>query len=207
MKKQWFWILIAALFLTAGTTHAEDDGVDTRTFEAIHGFYSCELPAWGWETTVLDEEMDETREYFLQLTNKANPSVTIEVTYFTSEAASFAGYDDFIQRNTRNALGETRSPRETYGPAEPVVNSLGIKAFRIERQRLVYLHLESKSEESMDLKEKLYVIPGEDGFFVLHYSSPDYEFDFHTPDFERVFESFKPGKRPEGFPVIKDEEE
>jgi len=160
-----------------------------QKFEAYNGFFCCEVPAEGWELQ-FDEELDSTGEYEMKL---MNGPMLIDVIYYTPQQFSFTDHQDFIQRNTRNVLGETRNARETYGPAEPVEDH-GMKAFRIERRRQVYLHPESKSDESMDLKEKLYVVPSEAGFFVLEFSGPAALYDEHLATFEKIFSTFKPGK-------------
>ena len=56
------------------------------------------------------------------------------------------------------------------------------------------MHPESKSDETLDLKEKVYVVPGECGFFVLHYSTPAAAYEQDLPVIEKIFSSFKPGK-------------
>ena len=103
----------------------------SKDFQAANGYFSCEVPAHGWEERS-DPEMDpEYHEYNLSLVRStAQGAVMIDVTYYAPESDSFTGPEDFIKRNTRNALGETKNARETYGQAEHVEDH-GLKAFPV----------------------------------------------------------------------------
>ena len=54
-----------------------------------------------------------------------------------------------------------------------------------------YLHPESKSDESVQMKEKMYVLPAKDGFYVLKFSAPKTAFAANLPVFEKIARSFK----------------
>ncbi|MGZ8896158.1 MAG: hypothetical protein ACXW3H_08120, partial [Candidatus Aminicenantales bacterium] len=85
--------------------------------------------------------------------------------------------------------------REHYGPVQATKLG-GTKAFELRRERMVYLHPESKSDESASLKEMLYVVPMNDGsFYVLQYTAEAAVFEEYLPVFERVAASFKPRGR------------
>ena len=56
---------------------------------------------------------------------------------------------------------------------------------------MVYLHPQSKSDESMQLAEKQYVLPAKEGFYVLHISAPKAVFPESVQVFEKIAESFK----------------
>ena len=49
----------------------------------------------------------------------------------------------------------------------------------------------SKSDESVMLKEKFYVLPAKNGFFVFRFSAPRAVFSEHLPVFERVTRTSK----------------
>ena len=67
----------------------------------------------------------------------------------------------------------------------------GRRAFELAREKLVFLHPETKSDESVQLKEKIYVLPAKAGFYVLHFSAEKPAFEESLPVFEKVAKSFK----------------
>lgn len=156
-----------------------------------NGLFTCGVPA-AW-TLERDKEKDaEYKIYEIQLlapeTGKAPTSIF--VSYYARDNEDFPGYGDFIERNSRNAAGETRTARETFGPVKKIVLG-GRRCFALSRERLVYLRPESKSVESVRLKEKIYVLPAGEGFYVLHFSAPATAFLKHLKTFEQVAGSFK----------------
>ena len=86
--------------------------------------------------------------------------------------------------------GETKNSREVFEPAKDIKLS-GRKALLLSRERMVSLHPKSKSDETVQLKEKLYVLPAQDGFYVLHFSAQKTAFIANLPVFEKIAKSFK----------------
>ena len=153
--------------------------------------FSCSVPA-DWSLEREKEKDEEYKIYEIQLlapvSGKAPTSIF--VSYYARDNEDFAGYEDFIERNSKNVAGETKTERETFEPVKKTL--LGKRAgFELSRERLVYLHPESKSDESVKLKEKLYVLPAKEGFFVLHFSAPEAAFLKNLKVFEQVAASFK----------------
>jgi hypothetical protein len=156
-----------------------------------HGYFSCSIPA-AWTLEREKEKDEEYRIFEIQLLapgeNKAPASVF--VSYYARDNEDFAGYEDFIGRNSKNALGETSSAREKYEPVGKIKLG-GRRAFALAREKMVFLHPESKSDESVWLKEKMYVLPAKEGFYVLHFSAPKDLFMENLPVFEKIAKSFK----------------
>ncbi|MFA6433995.1 MAG: hypothetical protein WCW52_04805 [Elusimicrobiales bacterium] len=120
----------------------------------------------------------------------AGSPTAIYVSYYAKDNADFSGYKDFIERNSANILGETKNERESYSPVKQIKLN-GRAAFELSRAKLAYLHPESKSGESVKLKEKLYVLPAIDGFYVLHFTASAAGFQKSLNIFEKVAGSFK----------------
>jgi hypothetical protein len=165
----------------------------TREFKSYSmdsNYFSCEIPdAWG-----LNREKEKDEEYRIYEIELVAPEsdkapVTVFVSYYAGDNGDFNGYTDFIESNSKNALGETRNKRENYEPVKKSVLSKR-KGFELARERMVYLNPESKSDESVQLKEKLYVLPAKDGFYVLHISAPKTLFFKYLPVFEHISRTF-----------------
>lgn len=168
-------------------------GTGFKPYVMDHSYFSCDVPA-AWELQRDAEEDAEYGIYEIYLHAPA-PMTNINVRYLLKDNGDFSGYKDFLERNSSNALGETKNARENYGPVLAAKLG-GMKAFELRRERMVYLHPESKSDESASLKEILYVVPMKDGsFYVLHYTADAAVFGEFLPVFERVAASFKPRGR------------
>ncbi|HOI43656.1 MAG TPA: hypothetical protein PK523_11990, partial [Elusimicrobiales bacterium] len=150
----------------------------------------------GWQFAHDEEYEEEDGIYGIELSAPRSgkaPSV-IYVTYYAAGNADFKDKDDFIKRNSRNALGETKSPTETYGPVKKtVVGKSKSPAFTMVNEEKRFLYPESKSEESVVMKEIFYVVPSakKGGFHVLHFSAPKADYGKYLPVFRRLADSFK----------------
>lgn len=185
MKKALVGIIsfLAAIFaVTICVTAGEPD----QRYTMDQNYFSCDIPA-NWEL-IRDKDKDEDYKiYEIQL---VKGSASIFVSYYAADNEDFNGYRDFMKRNSANVLGETRSARENYEPVREITIG-GRKGFELARERLVYLHPQSKSDESMSLKEKQYVLPAKTGFYVLHLSTPKAIFPETMQVFEKIADSFK----------------
>jgi hypothetical protein len=154
--------------------------------------FTCEIPG-GWEMKRDKEKELKTKIRKLELSGPRaeNAPVLIYAAHYLKGSAAFADYKDFIERNSKNILGETKSDTEKFSPVKET-SLAGKKAFEFDSEIKEYLHPESKSDESVMVKEKFYVVPAKDGFFVLHYYSPAASFNKHLPVFKKLVSTFKP---------------
>lgn len=190
-----FIITLSILPLLAATAcagaQAKAKAAQYKNFTMDNNYFSCQVPAdWSQER---DKDKDEEYKiYEVQLMSpKAGKAPTfIKVSYYSKDNADFNGIKDFVDSNSKNALGETKSARELYEPVKAITLA-GRKAQLLARERMVFLHPESKSDESVQLKEKLYVLPAKAGFYVLHFSAPKDLFLSNQSVFEKVAKSFK----------------
>jgi hypothetical protein len=162
-----------------------------KSYAMDNNYFSCSVPA-DW---TLERDKDKDEEYKIYeiqlLAPKAGKApVSFTVAYYAAENEDFSGYADFVKRNSRNAAGETKTSRELFEPVKKITLG-GRKGFELSRERLVSLHPESKSDESVQLKEKLYVLPAKEGFYVLHFSAPKSAFAASLAVFEKTAKSFK----------------
>jgi hypothetical protein len=179
--------------MTGGPLWAAKPAVVTQAKEfkafALDGYFSCEVPR-KWQ---LSRDTAEQRKgvFQIELTGPRAEKVpvTAYVSYFSKENKYFKGYKDYVDSNSTDDLG-IAPETDKYGPVKTIV--LGKRrAFEFEREKKEYLHPDSKSDESVMLKEKFYVLPAKDGFFVFHFSAPKAVFSKHLPVFERVARTFK----------------
>jgi hypothetical protein len=170
---------------------APEPGGKFKKYSMDHGYFSCMIPV-SWSIN-REKERDEDYKIFevqLLAPKSDKSAISIFVSYYAAENEDFDGYEDFIDRNSANALGETKSERENYEPVRKI-KLWGRRAFELVREKMVYLHPESKSDESAQIKEKMYILPAKQGFYVMHFSSPKDAFQENLPVFERVAKSFK----------------
>ncbi len=183
-------LAVSAAFAQAGSA-AKPAGRLPAKFIMDNNYFSCGVPD-GWRMEREKARDEEYKIYEVQLiAPEAEKTPTaIYVSYYTKGNADFAGPEDFIERNSANALGETKSERETYEPVKKMKLN-GRKASELSRAKTVYLHPESKSDESVKLQEKLYVLPAKSGFYVLHFTASETAFNKYLKLFEQVAETFK----------------
>jgi len=191
MKNLVLTLTMLSVLAAAACAGAQAKGDRFKLYSMDNNFFSCSVPA-AWSQERNKEQDEEYRIYEVQLlapkAGKAPTSIT--VSYYAADNEDFNGHEDFIKRNSRNVAGETKSPRENYQPVKKTTLA-GRAVFELARERLVFLHPNSKSDESVQLKEKLYVLPAKAGFYVLHFSAEKAVFAANSAVFERVAKSFK----------------
>jgi len=184
-------IFFTAGALYAGGAAAAPKAAQFKKYSMDHGYFSCLVPS-SW-TLEREKERDAAYGIFeIQLVapGQGKAPTTVFVSYYSAHNDDFDGYADFIDRNSTNALGETRSDTENYEPVKKI--KLGVrKGYELAREKTVFLHPESKSDENVLLKEKLYVLPARAGFYVLQFSAPADRFAENLPVFEKIAVSFK----------------
>ncbi|HBB67550.1 MAG: hypothetical protein A2X28_00760 [Elusimicrobia bacterium GWA2_56_46] len=153
--------------------------------------FACETPS-GWEIKRDREKEKKTKILKLELVGprEGNAPVLIYAAFYGTGNASFSDHADFIERNSKNILGETQSDTEKFSPVKET-SLAGKKTFEFDSEIKEYLNPESKSAESVVIKEKFYVIPAKDGFFVLHYYAPAPAYNKYLPVFKKLTATFK----------------
>ncbi len=170
---------------------AKGAAVKYQKYSMDNNYFSCSIPS-GWD---LNRDKDEDEKYKiyeiqLDLPSAAKAPTTIKVSYYSKESTDFGGYQNFLDRNSKNVFGETKSERELYEPVKKT-KLAGRQAFELSREMMQYLHPESKSDESVQLKEKFYVLPAKEGFYVISFSAEKTAFLANVKVFEKVAKSFK----------------
>ncbi len=193
-------ILITALLSLAcaacagGGVAAPKAGLAAPQFKAYvmdNNYFSCNIPV-GWD---LQRDKDSDEKYSIYEIELIAPvdgkaPTAVFVSYYSRENTDFNGYANYISRNSKNILGETKSARENYEPVKKIKLAKR-KGFELSNETMEYLHPESKSDESVQLKEKMYVLPAKEGFYVLKFNAPKTEFLANLPVFEKIAKSFK----------------
>ncbi|MDO8805996.1 MAG: hypothetical protein Q7R35_16385 [Elusimicrobiota bacterium] len=170
---------------------AKAKGVQFKLYAMDNSYFSCSIPV-DWSLERNQEKDEQYKIYEIQLlAPKAEKAPTsVFVSYYAKDNGDFNDYEDFISRNSKNVLGETKSTRETYEPLKKITMAAR-KGFELSNEVMEYLHPESKSDESVQMKEKMYVLPAKDGFYVLKFSAQKTAFIANLPIFEKIAKSFK----------------
>lgn len=185
-------IFAAVLVISTGKVSAVEQ---YHNYVMDQNYFSCEIPI-GWDLVREKERDEEYNIYEIMLTKSPGGKIpaSIYVSYYAKDNEDFSNYKNFLERNSKNIAGETQNSREKYGPVKKI-QLKGGKGFELERERLIYLSPQSKSDVSEAIKERLYVLPSATGgFYVLHYTAPREYFEELLPVFKKVAESFIPQK-------------
>ena len=184
--------LLCSTACAAGTkASAKAKAPQYAAYSLPGGHFSCEVPS-GWEQRREADRDAEYKIYELELIAPKSgklPTV-IFLSYYAKDNSDFKNYQNFLDRNSKNLFGETKNARELYEPVKET-EVAGRKAYLLAREKLTYLHPQSKSEESAALKERLYVFPAKEGFYVVRYSAEKPLFAQYLKVFEKVAASFK----------------
>ena len=162
-----------------------------KRFTMDNGYFSCNIPK-DWEFSQTDKRKAKKGVYGLQVVGPRmdDASTLARVTFYLNNNTYFNGQDDFIESNSKDIFGDTKTKTDTYGPVEKVKLNNRL-AYRFEREIKEYTNHGTKSEKFIMLKEKLYVIPGDKGFYVLHFMSSDPSYSKYLPVFEEIVYSFR----------------
>ncbi len=188
------WILAMALLIGTPAGRAADQAAAGQTAAAAPqrmgiagGAFTCVLPA-DWSRQ--DDERkpgDKTYQLLLLGPRAEHAPVMIFVSFFGAGNDDFKDYADFVTRNTADFFSD-----KPKAEARKITLN-GRNALTFEFEEKTFLHPESKSDESVMIREKFYVLLAKDraGFFVLHYSAPSSVFAGHLPVFEQIAKSFE----------------
>jgi hypothetical protein len=183
-------LLLPAVNLQAVSDEEPQPKDEYLLFKMENNYFSCEIPK-NWELKRDREKERKSKVYKIELLGPRveKAPVIIYVAYYDRGNNSFKDHADFIERNSKNILGESRSDTEKFSPVRKTMLNKK-KAFEFESEIQEYLHPESKSSESVVIKEKFYVIPAKKGFFVLHYFAPKSVFARHLGVFSNIVRTF-----------------
>jgi len=150
--------------------------------------FSCEVPAaWQQKRDLDKEKRDKTPQLELLGPRAEKSPVMIYAAFYSKEGKYFDGFQDYIDRNSKDSWGETG---DKYSPVRETALG-GRKAFVFEREVKTSVNPESPTGETVQIVEKFYVLPAADGFFALHFYAPKSVYNKHLPAFERLAKTFK----------------
>lgn len=197
MKNLIIFMSVLALMAASACAGAGKGGnpararVQFKAYAMDKNYFSCSVPeAWALEREQEKDEQYKVYEIQLLAPKADKAPVSVFISYYAADNEDFNDYQDYIDRHSKNALGETKSAREKYEPPKKITLA-GRKGFALASEVQEYLHPESKSDESVLLKEKIYVLPAEAGFYALRFNAPKAAFQEHLGVFEKIAKSFK----------------
>ena len=150
-----------------------------KAFAMEDKLFSCDVPA--------DWKRNKTPKLELVGPRAEKSPVLIYAAFYAKDGKYFDGFQDFIDRNSKDSWGETE---DKYGPVKETALG-GRKAFAFDREVKTSINPESPSGGTVQIYEKFYVIPAADGFFSLHFYAPKSVSGKHLPVFERLAKTFK----------------
>lgn len=181
-------LLIFSLPACAGPAKKAAPSQAYKAFAMEDKVFSCDVPAdWKQQRDPEREKRTKTPKLELLGPRAENSPVRIYAAFYSKEGDYFDGYEDFIERNSKDSWGDTE---DKYGPVKETALG-GRKAFAFDREVKTSVNPESPSGETVQMMEKFYVLPANGGFYVLSFSAPKSVYQKHLPAFERLAKSFK----------------
>jgi hypothetical protein len=162
-----------------------------KRFTMDKEYFLCDIPV-SWEFLKTDERKAKKGVYGVELLGpRMNNAPTIAyVTFYLNGNIYFSDFNNFIERNSKDIFGDTKTETDTYGPVEKIKLN-GKFAYRLEREVQTNIDPESKAGKFIMIKEKLYVIPSDKGFHVLHFMVSSSAYSKYLPVFEEMVYSFR----------------
>ncbi len=170
---------------------SEDAALGFKKFTMDHEYFLCDIPK-VWEFSQTDKKNNKRGVYGVELLGpRINDAPTlVRIKFYLKDNKYFNGYSDFIESNSKDIFGDTKTETDTYGPVEKVKLNNRL-AYRFEKEVQANINPESKSGKFIMLKEKFYIVPGEKGFHVLHFMSSSQAYLKYLPVFEEIVYSFR----------------
>lgn len=178
---------------------------ETQEQEVCSNKKECDLPAMFYEkyftfkqakgTEIsFDLDRDIRRNIFMKtltFSGSGNYFVPhIYVKYYKEDNREFKKYEDYLEANSKDIFNIPDNNLLSFEPlVQTKVNKR--KAYVIVRKKYRFKDYHSKTSAGAWEKEKIYVIPAEKGFYVLHYSAEESEYSKHIKAFEKLVKSFK----------------
>jgi len=152
--------------------------------------FKCEIPR-GWYREVYEKLLDQDVGGMMLMApaEMEGEGVKIFVTHYGQADETLvqnpAAYAD---KYPHAEISKYRIQEKFKAAARPPAS--GLKASWYDRESVITLRDQSKRK--LTVKEQLAVVPGAQGFYVLHYWAPAAIFHKYAPVFLRVAQSFQP---------------
>jgi len=185
-------VLLAAIgILYAKSSQAKLKLENFKKITMDKNYFSCSIPK-DWEFSKMVKRKNKRGVYGLQVVGpRANNAPTLaRVTFYLNNNKYFNGYSDFVESNSKDIFGDTKTKTDTYGPVKKIKLN-GRIVYRFKSEIKEYTDPEGKSGRFIMLKEFFYVIPSEKGFHVLHFMSSEPSYSKYLPIFEKIVNSFR----------------
>ena len=194
--------VVAVTFLVglacAGALFAAPDDAAPAAEGAFERFichknhFTASIPSdWVSNEDIIDS--DTTREYGVDLRGPKSADgayVSIEVIYYGPDHGRFKAPEDFIRVNA-----DPDDPLKIEGESVTPVTAVkiaGRDAVQFDRKTFLFLPIYSVDQKKIPMFERLIVMKGERGFYLLKYSAPEDLAGQYLPVFDKVAGSLKP---------------
>ena len=188
--------ILIVMFATSGILYAESSQSELKlpNFKKVtmdNNYFSCSIPKdWNFSKTAKRKNKNGVYGLTLLGPRENNAPTLVYISFYLNNNIYFNGYSDFIESNSKDIFGDTKTKTDTYGPVEKIKLNSRI-VYRFEREIKEYTDPEGKSGRFIMLKEKLYVIPSKKGFYILHFMSSSSTYSKYLPIFEKIVNSFR----------------
>lgn len=165
-----------------------------ENFVCYNGYFTASIPTgWVRYEDIMDSEA--TREYGVDLRGPKNADgayTSIVILYYAPDHDMFKTAEDFIiansnLRETLKAQGESVTPVTTTQIA-------GREAVQFDKKAILFLPFDSVDPKKIMMFERLIIMKGKEGFYLLKYSAPEDLKDQYLKVFDQIAVSFKPNE-------------
>ncbi len=186
-------VVLAGLMWTAvfsGAAGAAEEAF--KEFICRDDHFTVSVPS-EWVSSEGAGDSAVTRECGVDLRGPQNADgayVSVAVIYYAPDHGRFKSSEDFIRVNA-DADDPLKIAGESVTPVAPT-KIAGRDAAQFERKTFLFLPLYSVDQKKIPMSERLIVVKGEKGFYLLKYSSPEDLAEQYLPIFKRIIGSFSP---------------
>ncbi len=187
--------LICTVFILAGVGRsfpALAESLALEDYTSYDNSFEASVPA-GWVRTEDIGNAGTGGETWVDLRGPQNEDgafTGITFIYYHPDHPRFTSTDKFIRVNT-DANDGLLLPGENVGPVVPVTVA-GIPARQFERRTFIFIPPYAVDPVKIPMFERVIVLEGKKGFYVLKFSSPENVYQDYLGIFEEVAGSFKP---------------
>jgi hypothetical protein len=195
--------LAAVIFAMIGfcfvdQSYAETNASSTKEKEVFEKFicynnyFTAKIPK-SWAKYEEIGDADVYKEYGVDLKgpkNKAGGFPYIKITYYGPDHRRFKSVEDFLKFDV-GPDGSWSLPAEKVGTAK-AVSIAGRPANQLDKKAFIFMPPDAVNPVKIPMFERLIILKGDKGFYVIMYSAPEDMVDESMKIFDQVIASFKP---------------
>lgn len=203
MKRSMLMCLTVVMFAMTGFCFTDQIYAETNVssanekevfedFICYNNYFTAKIPkSWVKYENIIGGEV--AKEYGVDLKgpkNKDGGFSSISIIYYGPDHGYFTSAEKFLKLNA-DPHDSLSLPGETVGPVK-TVSIAGRSASQFDRKEFLFISLYAVDQVEIPMFERLIILKGNKGFYVLTYSAPEDIAGESMKIFDQVIASFTP---------------